>query len=98
MTERLRGRRLQARRERWFRRHPLCAHCEARGRIVPATELDHIVALVNGGTDTPDNWQGLCSSCHEIKTRKDLGQSTIGACDPDGLPIDPDHHWNKGSE
>jgi 5-methylcytosine-specific restriction protein A len=38
-----------------------------------ATQLDHIVALDNGGTDTPGNRQGLCDACHEIKTAIDMG-------------------------
>lgn len=36
-------------------------------------ELDHILALVNGGKDHLSNWQFLCRSCHKDKTRKDLG-------------------------
>lgn len=95
MVERLRGRRLQRRRALFFRQYPLCRHCELRGRTTPATQLDHIVALANGGSDTPDNWQGLCDACHEIKTRQDLGYKTSGACDDDGLPMDPSHPWNQ---
>jgi len=98
MTERIRGRKLQQRRERFFRLHPLCTRCEAQCRTTVATQLDHVVALVNGGTDTWNNLQGLCDACHDAKTREDLGHKASGACDRDGLPIDPDHHWNKGSE
>lgn len=72
---RIRGRELQRIREHHFREHPLCVHCIARGIVTPATELDHIVALVNGGTDTPDNRQGLCTNCHAAKTAQDLAVS-----------------------
>lgn len=48
----------------------MCAMC----RTSVATELDHIKALANGGTNADDNLQGLCAECHEIKTLKDLGQ------------------------
>ena len=48
---RIRGRRLQEYRAAWFRLHPLCAECERNGKVRLATQLDHIVALDNGGTD-----------------------------------------------
>ncbi len=65
--------------------------CLAKGRPRAATQLDHIVALDNGGKDfdeDPDNAQGLCDECHKVKTAKDMGYTrrpTIGA---DGWPID----------
>ncbi len=57
--------------KRWqiLRRHilfhrPLCP-C---GEI--ATDVDHITALEQGGEPwSPSNLQGLCASCHAIKTR-----------------------------
>jgi 5-methylcytosine-specific restriction protein A len=48
-------------------------HCQACGwRLMPGTrwEVDHIVPLALGGTDTPDNLQVLCSACHGSKTRE----------------------------
>ena len=39
--------------------HPLCVICLAKGRVAPATELDHIIALMHGGTEQ-DNYQALC--------------------------------------
>lgn len=64
---RIRGRKLQEIRERHLRAHPMCALCHVR----PATELDHIKALCNGGTDTDDNRQGLCHDCHAAKSVRD---------------------------
>jgi 5-methylcytosine-specific restriction endonuclease McrA len=32
-------------RNRWIAQHPLCAHCEAEGRVTVATEVDHIVPI-----------------------------------------------------
>lgn len=53
--------------------NPLCVHCQAKGIVRLWDELDHIVALTNGGTDTDDNLQGLCADCHKDKTAEDLG-------------------------
>ncbi|HEV2378701.1 MAG TPA: HNH endonuclease signature motif containing protein [Terriglobia bacterium] len=49
-------------------RHPLCVFCERSGRLVPATEADHIVPLTKGGDWSLSNGQGLCKSCHSRKT------------------------------
>ena len=68
---------------RWFlARHPLCAHCLQRGFTTPATEVDHIKPLRDGGARLDQtNLQALCKSCHSRKTaregvrRSDLGRS-----------------------
>jgi 5-methylcytosine-specific restriction endonuclease McrA len=76
--------------------HPLCVRCQRKDppRVSAATQLDHIVALANGGKDFDEdqgtNRQGLCDSCHEEKTAEDLGyqhraRRIIGL---DGFPID----------
>jgi len=41
-------------------------------------ELDHKVALLNGGADVDENCQVLCigpDGCHHRKTQVDLGRS-----------------------
>jgi 5-methylcytosine-specific restriction enzyme A len=67
-TKRITGRRLQAMRTELFTRSPLCAECQRVGRVTRAVERDHIVPLYEGGTDTPDNTQGLCLDCHNAKS------------------------------
>ena len=60
--------------------------CEGKDRVTIATELDHIVPLHKGGSDEPENWQGLCNECHRDKTAIDLDHRqriTIGL---DGWP------------
>ena len=84
---RVRGRRLQRIREQHFRLHPLCVECERQGRLAWATDLDHIMAITNGGLDVPENRQGLCHECHEAKTRVDLGQKERPEIGLDGWPV-----------
>lgn len=89
--KRIRGRKLQAIRKRHFEQHPLCVECLKHGRITLATELDHIIALHNGGKDfdcdNGENRQGLCDDCHAKKTAKDLGHRETVAIDINGWPI-----------
>lgn len=73
---RMTGRALQERRLRIWSQDPHCAAC---GRLVAMHEfeLDHKVALVNGGADTDDNCQVLCNGpggCHHRKTQFDLSR------------------------
>ena len=86
-VKRLRGRTLQALRLRYFSSNSLCAHCLANGLTRAATELDHVVALVNGGDNSEDNYQGLCKSCHADKTRTDLGFKPLTKFDDAGRVI-----------
>ena len=58
------GRRWRKVRAVYLSKHPLCERCEAAGRLVPATEVHHIVAVADGGSDTDDNLQALCKPCH----------------------------------
>jgi len=89
-AKRITGTTLQKIREAHFRLNPLCVMCLAKTpqRVTEATELDHIKPLHQGGTDTPDNRQGLCSDCHTEKSKTERGHKyhpkvTIGA---DGYP------------
>ncbi len=84
--KRITGRALQTRRLSVWRVNPHCAMC---GRLVAwphGFELDHIEPLHKGGEDTEDNCQVLCApnGCHDIKTRKDLGQAERVEFDQDG--------------
>jgi 5-methylcytosine-specific restriction protein A len=89
MVERIRGRRLQAIRSAHLRANPLCVMCLAHKptRIKQATELDHIVALTNGGDNDPSNYQGLCAACHIDKTAIDMGFRPIAHFDDAGRVV-----------
>lgn len=54
----------------YLMRHPLCVQCEVEGRIEGSTVVDHIKD--HGGDYNlfwdPDNHQGLCGKCHNVKT------------------------------
>lgn len=71
---------------------PLCEACSKRGRATPATDVDHI------DNDPTNNDRGnlasLCHPCHSRKTQADMGKQIKYGCDTNGMPLDPDHHWN----
>lgn len=95
-NKRIRGRALQAIRERVLRAAPLCVLCAAQGRVRAAVQVDHIIAVTHGGDDDAyddSNRQSLCAECHASKTRADLGQRQRNACDVNGYPLGA-HHWN----
>ena len=84
MTKRITGRRLQRIRKQVFGEQPICVACKAKGRVTVATQVDHIVALVNGGEDDHDNRQALCASCHQVKTAQDCGYKERAKFDEQG--------------
>ena len=85
---RIRGRALQALRARLLRQNPLCVICASKGRVTLATELDHAVALCNGGTNDESNLQGLCAECHKVKTAQDKGHKPRHSTGLDGWPVE----------
>lgn len=59
----------------FLQEHPLCTQCQRDGRLIPATEVDHIIP--HGGNRklfwNKKNWQPLCKSCHSRKTALEDG-------------------------
>lgn len=50
----------------------LCVHCLAAGRVTSAFDVDHIIALCDGGARLDiDNLASLCRPCHRTKTAAD---------------------------
>ncbi|PZM62604.1 HNH endonuclease [Paenibacillus dendritiformis] len=60
---------------RFLREHPLCKQCYEDGRLTAATVVDHIIPHKGDKELFWDrkNWQGLCESCHGVKTAKEDG-------------------------
>jgi 5-methylcytosine-specific restriction protein A len=84
---RLRGRALQARRLRkWTAVQGLCAKCRRLTDYPDGFELDHIVAIVNNGSDDEGQTQVLCLVCHTHKTAKDMGHRLVANIGADGWP------------
>jgi 5-methylcytosine-specific restriction protein A len=67
------GARWRRARRAFLAQHPLCAACEAQGRVVPATVVDHRVPHRGDPVlfREESNWQGLCKPCHDAKTARE---------------------------
>jgi 5-methylcytosine-specific restriction protein A len=50
---------------------PLCALCEAEGRVEPSSMVDHIAPKVQGGTDDRENLRGICRRHHDSKSGRE---------------------------
>ena len=99
-------------RQAFLREHPLCILCQALGRIEVATVVDHITphrlkdALITGNPADISraqklfwdrgNWQGLCKPHHDSTKQRMEKSGRMTGCDADGIPLDPDSHWNRG--
>lgn len=72
---------------------PLCQDCHARGILTEATEVDH---RDNDPTNNErENLVSMCKPCHSRKTQADMGKTVHMGCDIQGMPLDPDHPWNR---
>ena len=78
-----------------LRRHPLCAMCLPR--ITAATVCDHIDKTSKATEDGffAGPFQSLCSTHHDSSKQRQERRGHIIGCDDDGVPLDPNHHWNR---
>ncbi|WP_354411979.1 HNH endonuclease signature motif containing protein [Marinobacterium sp. MBR-111] len=66
------GRPWRRKRDRVLQRDKgLCQPCRRGGRVTPATEVDHIKPVAEGGTDADSNLEAICTSCHRAKTARE---------------------------
>lgn len=49
----------------------LCQISLEKGRVVAATEVDHIVPKSKGGTDDPENLRAVSKHEHDLKTKRE---------------------------
>lgn len=73
-AERGYGYKWQKARQEWLKEHPLCAYCEARGRVEAASVVDH--KEPHRGDQrlfwNRSNWLSLCFHCHNsLKQREE---------------------------
>ena len=55
-----------------LQRDPICKECEKKNRFVSSVVVDHILSIRLGGAKlSPDNLQGLCTTCHNKKSALD---------------------------
>jgi 5-methylcytosine-specific restriction endonuclease McrA len=86
--------------------NPLCEPCERRGGLVPASVVDHVLAIAAGGEPFPplSGLMSMCSSCHAVKTNARDNPHSYGdgfkpafkGCDLNGRPLDPDDPFLRG--
>ena len=47
----------------------------ARGRVTPATEVDHVTPKTKDGADSLENTQSICRPCHKAKTAREAAEA-----------------------
>jgi hypothetical protein len=79
----------------WLAEHPECEWCQLLGRIIEATQIDHI-RRPKGDRELqrdPSNFRSLCADHHQAKSlwerRYDKRPLRIG-CGRDGWPVEVD--------
>lgn len=72
-----------------------CDRCLSAHTVALAEVVDHIIPIA----ERPDlrldlsNLRSMTKRCHDHHTG--LRGRKVWGCDVNGLPLDPDHHWNK---
>ena len=72
---------------------PLCRECLRLWKTEPATEVDH--ADNDPSNNDRNNLVPMCKPCHSKKTQADKGNRVSMGHDKDGMPLDPNHPWNR---
>lgn len=69
------GRKWQNYRKTYLAKHPLCVRCKKKGRVMPATVVDHIKPHKSDYKLfwQASNHQSMCKRCHDIKTATEDG-------------------------
>jgi len=97
-TKRGYGQRWRIASKAFLARHPLCAMCEAAGRITLAEVVDHIAPHRNDRALFWDkrNWQSLCAHHHNSDKQRAEVRGYSNEVDPmTGLYKDKRHPSNR---
>ena len=91
------GRKWQKARDGFLKKNPVCVICSKRGMVVAASVVDHITPHRGDMSVFWDskNWQALCAECHASYKQRLEKSGTVIGCGLDGVPIDPNHRWNR---
>jgi 5-methylcytosine-specific restriction enzyme A len=87
----------QQARKGFLKSHCYCAICLKKNKITIGNIVDHIKPHRGDQQLFWDktNWQTLCKTCHDSIKQRFEKSGTIAGCSVDGVPVDPNHHWNK---
>ena len=100
MSDYYHGARWRRLRAAFLAQHPLCQcpRCkEGALRITKAEVVDH-VRPHKGDMRLFWDWnnlQALAKQCHDSWKQQLETSGTVAGCDESGMPLDPNHPWNK---
>jgi 5-methylcytosine-specific restriction protein A len=78
--------------------HPLCAYCEQRGIVTPATVAHHAEPHKGKWNDFRlGRLESLCKDCHDRLAQREEHDGFRSDIGPDGWPTDPRHRANRGA-
>jgi 5-methylcytosine-specific restriction enzyme A len=84
-------------REAQLSKQPLCELCLERGRVVPASIVNHRKPHKGDWQRfiDPANHQSACKPCHDGAIQSYERTGRMAGSDSSGLPTDPNHPWNR---
>ena len=89
------GRRWRDARLVHLNRYPLCARCEAKGRVVPATVVHHTQPHRGDARVFWDRalWQSLCAPCHDSDAQSEERSEPDDRAEVDVRGVPTDGSW-----
>ena len=77
--------------------HPLCDICQQDGKVTAATVVNHRKPHKGDWSlfIDPSNHQSLCKPHHDGYTQSAERTGRLKGSTADGMPIDPNHPWNR---
>lgn len=96
-SERGYGSKWQKARLAFLASNPLCIRCEAKGRAVPATVVNHRIPHRGDLKLFWDrkNWEPVCKLHHDGEIQREERSGIVHGTGRDGRPLDPAHPWNR---